>query len=864
MKESSYPIDALLPDVRSWLDQAVRGDGPRRLLVEAPPGAGKTTRLPPYLLDSGLLASTAGARPPKIVVSEPRRIAARLSATRVASERGGKVGDEVGYRVRFDERVSQTTRLSYETEGLLRRRLLDQGPDSTGLVVLDEVHERSAELDTLLALLETEPFRRLPVIAMSATPDTKTLASFWDSPPCLVSAGRSYPVEITHLPKPDDRPLEVQVSAAVGQRIVEGGSILVFLPGAAEIRRCQEALEKRLGPSSGVEVLPLHGDQSVDDQARALGAGGRRIILSTNIAETSVTLPGVTTVIDTGLARVARHDAISGALGLGVEEIAQARAIQRAGRAGRTAPGVCLRLFTAANFSARAPQETPEILRSDLAALSLDLHASGLDPSGLRFPNPPDSVSWQAAENVLLELGALSEGRLTLLGEQMARLPLPPRLARVALAAKDAGLGFMGTIATALLAERDIVRQGKFGSAGSETVTSDSDLEDRLMLFEEVAASRFSRSLVGRLGLDEGSLRTVDQLARRVAAALGVSTEGPIAPTDPNESRRLTHALFTGFFDRVAERRERSRVLLLSGGLELELDRASAVTSAPLVLVLGADGKRGGRRASARIVHRIAPDDLLGLGGQRITTEELLAYDAERDTIEETSRLRYGKLVLDESRQRARPSLETAKVLARAALSKGPVGYDPEGRLPNLVARLALLARHRPAALAAAGFSIERDWAAPDAAAELTARCLEEAARGAVNIGEIAKLELDRYWLAANPELADILRRELPTDVQLPGGRRLTVHYELDRPPWVESRLQDFFSMTTTPSVLGGAVPLAVHLLAPNYRAVQVTSDLAGFWLKHYPELRRQLMRRYPKHSWPEDGATAAPPERRR
>jgi ATP-dependent helicase HrpB len=856
------PIDVVSSEVRAALEAA------RRAVVEAPPGAGKTTRLPPLLLNEAWCTG-------QVLVTEPRRIAARLAATRVAQERGGRVGDEVGYRVRLDDKTGPSTRLVFATEALVLRELLSGGDlPHVSAVVLDEIHERSADLDTLLALLRRLQERRpdLRVLAMSATLDAQAVAQFLSNAPVIKSEGRAFPVDVIHLDKPDDRPLELQVRSAVRSRAEDDGDVLVFLPGAGEIRRCAEAL----GSLPGLEVLALHGEMSVDDQARAVGPrrGARRVILSTNVAESSVTIPGVTTVIDSGLARVARHDAFSGAVRLEVETISQARCIQRAGRAGRVAPGVCLRLFSKGAFEARPKDDVPELLRTDLAELVLLLGAAGLEPEALSWLTPPPASLLAAARAVLEGLGAFDAARnLTPVGRSMAELGTAPRLARVVVESARLGILRTGCEAAALLGQRDLLRQTSFGSGGAghergqKTVLSDSDVDLRLAALSEAREARYDASRLRSAGIDGRGAREVAAVAsqlERQAKRFRRGGASELAPptTDAEVERRLAQALFRGFPERVGARKGGGARLVLASGAQAELARESSVQAAALLLCVAADFPRGQQGlAMVRQAVRLEADWLLEWAPDRVEARDELDYDPERDKIDAKSVLSYGKVVLDEGRILATPGRAAGQVLVRAATAKGAAVYDPESHLEALAVRLLLLAEHSPDLLANAPDDVSEFVAAASDASRFALRALEPACELVTSLRELAGVDLAEVVLGQLPsDLRAALARELPETWRLPGGRELRIEYARGRPPMAASRLQDFFSVTQAPRLCRGHLPLQIHLLAPNKRALQVTTDLASFWKNHYPELRGQLMRRYPKHSWPEDGSRATPP----
>lgn len=851
---TNLPIDAHLDEVARLLHEpgAV-------LIVEAPPGAGKTTRLPARLLSAPWCTE-------RVLVTEPRRIAARLAAHRVAAERACQVGEEVGYQVRFEDKTGPLTRLVYATEGLVLRQLLEEGQLlRTSVLVLDEVHERSADLDVLVALLKKARTSGSPLrlALMSATLDAQYFKDAFPGASLFTSPGRSFDVAIEHAPKDDDRPLPVQVRSAVKAALPNEGDVLVFLPGGAEIRACEEALTA-LGD---VEIVPLHGDLPLEAQARAMKPGSKkRVILSTNVAESSVTIPAVTTVVDSGLARLAIFDHWSGVKRLETVEISQARCAQRAGRAGRVAPGRAFRLFTKGSLQRRPEQDPPALLREDLSGIMLNLLASGHDPRELPWLSAPSDSAWDQAQELLEALGAVAARQTTPLGKEMARLPLPPRLSRVVMEGAKLGVKRAACRAAALLSERDILLGARRYRSGPQDITaSDSDIEDRLELLAQLEDGRFDRLLARDLNLDvQGSrqvVKTASSLERavRTPAECGEKTQADVA---------LKRALFSGFPDRVSERRGGGRQLVFCTGAQASLHESSSVVHANLLLALSTDAPGGKRRqAQVRLACRLEPDLLMEVAGEKIGVEEQILWNTSREKLEQVSRLSYGKVTLDESRSSAGPSKQGAALLMKAALTKGAAVYDSEGHLESLCVRLTLLVKHLPELIPTSSGAPPEGVAAifeggPPSLSRLTEQALLAACETRSSLQELAEARLDQELLGSFPaDLTRALERELPRMVRLRGGSELEVHYEQGRDPWVESRLQNFFSMNETPLLCRGKLPLQLHLLAPNRRAVQVTTDLAGFWDRHYPELRKQLMRRYPKHLWPEDGRTARPPE---
>ena len=853
------PVDAILPDVVAALRRG------RSLVVEAPPGAGKTTRIPRALLEAGLAGDG------EVVVLEPRRLAARMAARRVAEEMGERPGETVGWQVRFEEVAGPRTRLRYVTEGLLTRRLVaEPGLPGVGAVVLDEFHERHLQGDLALALLRrlqetTRPDLRL--VVMSATLDAAPVARFLDAP-SVRSEGRLFEVSVEHLTPADaarDDRLEDRVAAAVRRVVNEaaGGDVLVFLPGMAEIRRAAQACAP-LAARLGLEVLPLHGDLSPGEQDRAVRPGARRkVVLSTNVAESSVTIDGVTAVIDSGLARVASHSPWSGLPRLEVRRVSRASAAQRTGRAGRTAPGRCLRLYTRHDFDTRPEFDVPEILREDLSETLLAVASMG-GPE-LRWLDPPPEPSAAAAFELLRDLGALdAAGAITPRGRRLLRFPLHPRLARLVVEADDRGAGPAGALLAALLAERDVRERSPDRGRGTPP-TGPSDLLELAHLLEQAAGSRFDPDRLRSLGLSPGAVQAVERSRRQIAQLLGRGpSRRPARAEDAEEALLL--ATLAAYPDRVARRRAPgSPEVVLAGGGSARLDEASVVREAPLLVAVDADERRErrgpvplptsgrGGQVLVRVASAATPEMILELFPDALRWEEELAWNAEGGRVDAFERMRYRDLVLEESRKPVPDPERAAAVLAEAALARGARSFAEEGEIDRLLARVAFAARAAP------GSGIvpltEEDVAA----------ALREACAGRRSFAELRESGIGPSLLGRlAPAGRALLERLAPERVTLGGGRAVKVNYEAgDKPPWVESRLQDFFGAVRGPALGAGRIPLVMHLLAPNLRAVQVTTDLAGFWDRHYPALRRELMRRYPRHAWPEDPRTAKPPEPR-
>ena len=848
----SLPIDPLLPEIVASL--RARG----AVVIEAPPGAGKTTRVPPALLEAGF-----GQRG-EIVVLQPRRLPARLAAERVAGERGEKVGETVGYTVRFAEEASPRTRIRFVTEGILLRRLLgDPRLAGVEVVILDEFHERHLASDLALALLRRLQLTQRPdlsLVAMSATLDAHPVCEFLGDCPLVRSEGRLFEISLEHLLQPDARPLADQVASAVRRLCQEGldGDVLVFLPGAAEIRRATEKLGT-LGESRDLLLLPLHGDLSPAEQRRAVEPASRRkVILSTNVAETSVTIDGVVAVIDSGLARIASHSPWSGLPVLAVSKISQASAVQRAGRAGRTRPGRVLRLYTQPDFDSRRPYDLPEIARLDLGEALLTLAALGVhDEQGFEWFERPAAPAVEAAYDLLRRLGALDgKGGLSDTGQRMLRFPVHPRLQRLIVEGERRGVGEEAAALAALVAEGDISDSARtrWGDAGPRAGAPEgADLLERLDRFQQARAARFARDRLRGLGVDERAAGAAELARRQLAAAL--RRDGPVKrPTSPNAiDEALAMATLAAFPDRVMRRRSpgSDQALLASGGVA----NVGALPPNDLLCAVdveertGAAARGGNRVVRVRLAVGIRPEWLLDIAPNELSERDEIEWNADRQRVERVSRLLCGAITLEESRQPAPPSAEANRLLCEAVLANGRSGHE-FGEVPTaLQAKLEVLRQAFPEA------------GVPQLGAQAWQAMVKAACEGITSLAELETSPIESRWLASLPAaVGRLLREEVPERIRLASGRMVPVHYETGKPPWIESRLQDFFGTPAGPTICKGRVPVTLHLLAPNHRAVQVTTDLANFWRQHYPSIRRELCRRYPRHAWPEDGASATPP----
>jgi ATP-dependent helicase HrpB len=782
---SALPVDEILPGIVDALQSR------RNLVLIAPAGAGKTTRVPPALLrvdDRGVL------------VLEPRRLAVRMAARRVAQELGEPLGETVGYQVRFEEVSGPRTRLRFVTEGVLTRRFLsDPMLAETGVVVLDEFHERHLETDLALALvrrLQQTSRPDLRIVVMSATLDPDPVARFLGNCPVLRSEGRLHPVAIKHRPY-SAAPLEEQVASAVERLdgMERAGHILVFLPGAAEIRRAARACEK-IARRAGLVITPLHGDLAPAEQDRAVyPSEHHKLILSTNVAESSITIEGVAAVIDSGLARVPVDSPWTGVPSLNVTRISKASAAQRAGRAGRTGPGRAVRLYTAEDYGRRPDHDTPEITRRELSQLALDLAAMGVHD--LEWLDPPPPQSLEAARALLVRLGAVTpSGSLTDAGRRMVALPLHPRLARLVVEAERHGIADDGCAAAAVLSAGERLESAPPHPSPSDLLA----LIDR----EWQPATR----------------RAYEQIRR---------TLSPRGRSHHNETALLVTALIA-FPDRIAARRQ-GREYLTAGGAAALLCESSSV-NAPFIVALDAETRRE-RGLLIRLASAIEPEWLIDLFPDRITERDSVEWNRTAERVERVSALLYDGLVIEESRGAPPDPQLAATLLAEKALEIDIGRFVDAAELRTFLARVEFASER----------SGIRRVTEDDVRSALRAACA-----GKRSFAELEREDLIKILKARAPDLSK-LDDVAPAELRLPNGRRVKVHYESGQPPWIASRLQDFFGMEETPRIAG--TPVVVRLLAPNHRPVQTTSDLAGFWRRLYPQLRRELSRRYPKHAWP-------------
>jgi ATP-dependent helicase HrpB len=802
--EAPLPIDEALPRLTAALATA------NCAVLVAPPGAGKTTRVPLVLLDE------AWTKDKKILVLEPRRLAARAAASRMAATLGEQVGDAVGLRVRFGSRISKRTRIEVVTEGVFTRLVLDDPSlDGIAAVLFDEFHERSLDADLGLALARDAQQGLRPdlkLLVMSATLDGARVAALLGNAPVIKSEGRAYPVETRYLGRDTRAPVERQVADAIERALrAESGSMLVFLPGAGEIRRTETILKDRVREGD-VDIVALYGALDAREQDRAISPsppGRRKIVLATSIAETSLTIEGVRIVIDSGLSRVPRYEPDVGLTRLETVRVSRAAADQRRGRAGRTEPGVSYRLWDEPQTSSLEPYTRPEILSADLSSFVLDMaHWGAADPAKLAFLDAPPLAALAEARALLKEIGALdADGRITDEGRKLRSLPLPPRLARMVVAAAAEGSGALAATIAALLTER--------GLGGNDV-----DLRHRLDNFRRDRSPRAedARAMVKRWVASAGAGKNTDE--HNVGSLLALA-----------------------YPDRIAKNRGTGGAFHLANGRGGMVDPASPLAREPFLAV----AELTGAAAASRIV-LAAPVEVAEIEARfagQIEDRSEVAFDAASASLRARRRLRLGALVLSEQTKPVAPDSESAGLLAEGIAGLGV------GKLPWTKAQLQL--RNRVMFLRRAEGD---EW--PDLSdatlASTSAEWLAPFLTGKTALSQIGADDLTAALDALIPwNLRKRLDAEAPTHFTAPSGSHVPIDYEVEEGPKLAIRVQELFGLSVHPTIAGGRVPLLIELLSPAHRPVQVTRDLPGFWRGSYRDVKTEMRGRYPRHPWPDD-----------
>ncbi len=826
MKHLDLPIEPVLPALLDAL--AARTNA----VLQAPPGAGKTTRVPLALLDRGWLAGR------KIVMLEPRRLAARAAARRMAAMLGEAVGETVGYRIRLDSRVGPKTRIEVVTEGILTRMIQDDPAlEGVGAILFDEFHERSLNADLGLALcLEAQAGLRddLRILVMSATLDGAAVARLMDDAPVITSEGRSHPVDVRWLDKPFTGRFEDAMAALIRRALSETaeGDLLAFLPGQGEIRRVQARIEEH---DLGILIAPLYGDLPQDAQDAALRPDGarRKLVLATAIAETSLTIEGIRVVVDGGLMRVPRFDPNGGMTRLVTLPVSKASAEQRRGRAGRLAPGLCYRLWTEAAHRALPTFTAPEILAADLAPLALELARWGVaELKSLAWLDPPPTAAYAQATELLQRLGALDEGRrITGHGRAMAGLPLHPRLAHMVLQAMPLGLGDLACELAALLSDRDILRGEK-----------DADLRLR------VEGLRERR---GNDGIDRGAAARAREAARQLRRLLRLPMGK--APEGQGSTERTGLLLAFAYPDRVAMSRGGGGLQYrLSNGRGAFFPEPEPLATHPALAVAELDGDK--REARIFLAAPLGVAEIEEHFADQIVRSDCVVWDPREEAVAARRRRQLGALVLEDSRLPDPPAEAVLAALLEGIRQLGPACLPWTDALQSWRARIAFLRRIEGGAWPDLSDSTLmaglEDWLAPWLP-------------GMSRRSHLARLELAPALEAMLPwEQRKVLDAEAPTHVVVPSGSRIPIDYASAETPFLAVRLQEMFGLADTPRVAGGRVKLTLHLLSPARRPVQVTQDLASFWANAYRQVKADLKGQYPKHYWPDDPLQAEPTAR--
>jgi ATP-dependent helicase HrpB len=823
----------------------------KRLILSAPTGSGKSTQVPQMLLKHGLLGSG------QVVVLQPRRLAARLLAARVAHELGVKLGDEVGYQIRFENVTSAKTKIRFVTEGVLLRQMIDD-PQLRGVsaILFDEFHERHLYGDITLAqaLDQQEKFRPdLMLAVMSATLNADELEKYLLPCAKLSSEGRMFPVETEYLELPsytDKRPVWEQAADAFSQYVHRGGEgdVLVFMPGGFEIAQTIEAI-RHTSEAKGFILLPLHGELPPRDQDAAVARyDKRKVVVATNVAETSLTIDGVRLVIDSGLSRVARYDANRGINTLLIDKISQSSADQRAGRAGRTAPGVCMRLWSRDEHAHRAVQELPEIKRLDLSEVVLTLKASGVDDlRKFRWLEKPDEISLAHAEELLADLGALDKNKsITPIGRKMLAFPLHPRYARMLLAAQKYGCVHQACLVAALTQGRDLLLRncGKEVDSAREDLLGEKASSDFWILMRAWSFAfnnQFRVDACRKLGIHAVTAKQVGPLFDqflRIAKSEGLDTK-------PNEVKDeyLQKCILIGFSDRVARRMDQGTLRCeLVHGRRGVLARESVVQHSPLFVVAeireieGRDKEVNtilslGTAIEVEWLRELFPDD--------IKSDVHVQFDAQQKRVLAAELLRFRDLALAAKRIDPPPADAAARLLADEILAGRLLLPNWDHHVDQWLARLNLLCKECA------------DLQLPAITDDDKKSIIEQLCHGAASYKDIKEREVKPIvmsWLS--PAQRELLDKHAPERLTLPNGRTPKVNYENGKPPFISLRIQELYDVNQTPRVAMARVPVTVHILTPGMKPIQVTQDLASFWREQYPKIKSELARKYPRHLW--------------
>jgi ATP-dependent helicase HrpB len=836
--------------VDPYLDEVVRLVAKHPITsIEAPPGTGKTTRIAPALMK----LVGAGTR---LYLVQPRRIAARSVAERISRDSKQQVGQQVGYAVRFEHKYTAQTQLIVATEGVLIRKM-QQDPtlQDTAIVVLDEFHERSLDADLLLGMLrrvQEELRDDLRIVIMSATLDQPWLVQAMPSLKSIQVQAKSFPVKVEYRPAISAQDIAEHAASVVGQVAPSReGDVLVFMPGAGEIHRCCQSLRNNRALAD-FEILPLHGSMSIEEQSEAIQIGAtRRIIVSTNIAETSLTIPGVQTVVDSGLARVLRFSPSVGLDRLVLENISAASATQRAGRAGRIGPGLCIRLWSEASDRARVSFLEPEIRRVDLCGARLQLHAWG---EGNRddFPwvETPREDAWKSAGRLLSHLGAIEDGAITDLGQQMSQIPLHPRLARLCMEAARYGCLDRAALLASMLSQRDpFDRRPKANVPGQSISTRSSnswqsDCIERIQWLDRTGVDRLSP-----FGwVNPGNLRTIQQTADQIEQACRKIVRHPESDSgmidSVSQQMGLQRSLLAGFPDRLAKRRQQGKPQgLMVGGKGVQLSPESGVRDSELFLCVDVEGTAG--EAIVRQASAVASD---WLQGSMLCTKDEMFFHPTQKQVVGRRRTYWLDLCLAETPTAIQDEQACAECLLQAVKSNWEMAFPSDDPVVDQwLERVACLAAWVP------------ELQMPQIDLKMLHQAASEICRGKRSLEQVRNGAWTDWLQSLLTSIqAQSLQVDAPERIQVPSGSWLRIEYRAGKPPVLAAKIQELFSWKQTPRIARGRVPLLLHLLGPNGRPQQITDDLASFWTTGYGQVKKELKRRYPKHSWPEDPWSAS------
>ena len=839
------PIEEVRQPLKAALQQS------HRLILSAPTGSGKSTQIPQMLLDEGLIGEG------EVVVLQPRRLAARMLATRVAQERQGPLGQEVGYQIRFEKVISSKTRIRFVTEGILLRQMI-QDPMLKGVqaIVFDEFHERHLYGDITLARamdLQSGSRPDLKILVMSATLETQRLSEYLQPCEVLNSEGRTYPVDIRYL-KPgqmDSRdPVWDLAADAFGHYVRQGGrgDVLIFMPGGYEIQKTLQSL-RLLSESKEYMLLPLHGELPMQEQDAAVSAYDHpKVVVATNVAETSLTIQGIELVIDSGLARIARYDPYRGMNTLLVEKISQASAAQRAGRAGRTGPGICMRLWSEREHEQRLSVELPEVKRLDLSEVILTLKAAGIkDLASFKWLEAPDTQRLKDALRLLTDLGALDAHQaMTSLGKQMLAFPLHPRYARMLLAAQELGCVYQAALIAALTQGRDLLirKVDRSTREHREALLGDQSVSDLFLLMRAwsyASQNKFQLNACKALGIHAQSARTVKPLLEhflRIAKSEGLDIEPRVV-----EDAAIQKCMLLGFSDRLAARLDRGTLRCeLVHGRRGDLARESVVHGASMFVAaeIREIGKHEGEvQTLLSLATEIDPAWLREYFPKDFESSVVVLWEPSMRRVVAATQETFRGLMLSAKRLEPPPEAQSAALLAEKVQDGELVLKQWDHQVEQWILRLNWLAQTCP----------ELELPVMDEEAEralLESICL--GGFGYKDIKERPVMPHLKQWL--NPTQREILEKHAPERVKLSNGKTPKLTYSREAPPYLALRIQELYDVTQLPIIAMHKAGVTAHILAPNMRPVQITQDMAGFWKDHYPDIKRELQRRYPKHAW--------------